>query len=365
MPSSPPAPAATRPPVQPWPDLEDEWLQYLKDNSSRSILSPNKRLNMLHHLKYPHARTRGATKDERNTDNNLKNWTLSHFELQDNQIYWKPELDHKTGKISKVRYAACDRDTMDLIQKVHVALHYFAFKPADLTITPIILKGLMRELVVDLMDFTKESDGNMNWVSQKKEPFTKFIWLKAFPDKAAGTTGADAEDWFETYGNPRRARYDNGTEFRGQKPRDFEQVCKARGIPIIRGRAYHPDTQGTVEIANRTFKRRLAAVQTATGTRDWVRFLPEIAMIINTTINESLPNSMTPYEAWYGRTSPNWDEYARRQAERRRQEAEDNGEVSRAEEATESKISNDIIPDLLRLTAAPNSAQRIILTVFP
>ena len=72
-------------------------------------------------------------------------------------------------------------------------------------------------------------------------------------------------------------------------------------VRMIRGCAYHPQTQGSVEIANRTFKNRLRAAQLSYGRRDWVDLLLEIAFIINTTTSRALPRGKTPFDVWFGR----------------------------------------------------------------
>ena len=54
---------------------------------------------------------------------------------------------------------------------------------------------------------------------------------------------------------------DNGPEFKAQ----VKELAQNLGIRIVRGRAYHPQSQGAVEIANCTFKRRLTALQLARG----------------------------------------------------------------------------------------------------
>jgi hypothetical protein len=52
---------------------------------------------------------------------------------------------------------------------------------------------------------------------------------------------------------------------------------RQRNIRHISGRPYHPQNQGSVEVANGIFKRRLRAVRAERGDiTDWVRFLPEL-----------------------------------------------------------------------------------------
>ena len=76
---------------------------------------------------------------------------------------------------------------------------------------------------------------------------------------------------------------------------------KNAGIRIVHGAPYKPSTQGSIESANKTYKLRLRALQTAHGTRNWVQFLPDIAIAINNTRNRSLPLNVTPYEAHFNR----------------------------------------------------------------
>jgi IS30 family transposase len=49
---------------------------------------------------------------------------------------------------------------------------------------------------------------------------------------------------------------DNGLEFKGA----LIELTNQLGIRMIRGHPYHPQTQGSVEKANSTFKQRLAAL---------------------------------------------------------------------------------------------------------
>jgi len=67
-------------------------------------------------------------------------------------------------------------------------------------------------------------------------------------------------------------------------------------ILVIRGRPYHPQSQRTIKQANRTFKRRLGALQLQKGRSDWVALLLELALVINTTTTRALPRNKTPFE---------------------------------------------------------------------
>jgi hypothetical protein len=49
---------------------------------------------------------------------------------------------------------------------------------------------------------------------------------------------------------------DNSPEFKAS----VAELAQQLSIYIIRSRPYHPQTQGSVEVANKTFKRRLRAL---------------------------------------------------------------------------------------------------------
>ena len=67
---------------------------------------------------------------------------------------------------------------------------------------------------------------------------------------------------------------------------------------MIRGRPYHPQTQGSIERANQTFKKRLRALQRERGfpASHWVELLLELVVIINTTTTRTLLGKKTPFE---------------------------------------------------------------------
>jgi len=89
-------------------------------------------------------------------------------------------------------------------------------------------------------------------------------------------------------------------------------LCVGRNVRIVNGRAYHPQTQGAIEQANKVCKARLRAAQSAASgaynPRIWVRYLPQVARVVNTIRPISLPKGVTPYEAWYGRPFSVWPE---------------------------------------------------------
>jgi hypothetical protein len=60
-----------------------------------------------------------------------------------------------------------------------------------------------------------------------------------------------------------------------------------------------------VEKANDIFKQQLYTCQAECNTIEWVQFLPEIAMVVNSTQPSSLPAQITPFEVFFSR-KPHW-----------------------------------------------------------
>lgn len=234
-------------------------------------------------------------------------------------------------------------DVRWVIRNCNICKLYEPIRAAATGVTPIPAKAPLDQLVIDSMDFRAMLDGNYRWILQVKDPFSKYIWLYPLPDKQAQTVAAALETQLLTHGIPRKMqvppcaqsnsccthticwwagansirRCDNGTELKAE----VLNLCALYEIKVVNGRLYHPQSQGTVEAANRTFKNRLAAVQAIEGTRDWGRFLYPIALVINTIYPSTLPGKLTPHHAWYGRPYVDWPAWtiARKEAKRARQ----------------------------------------------
>ena len=97
-------------------------------------------------------------------------------------------------------------------------------------------------------------------------------------------------------GPPKILHSDNGTEFANSLFNQLQDNCP--GMQIIRGRPRHPATQGSVESANKSVERMIAAQFEDTGSRDWPSMLPAIMWAINTSPHSA--TGKTPYEMVYG-----------------------------------------------------------------
>ena len=82
-------------------------------------------------------------------------------------------------------------------------------------------------------------------------------------------------------------------------------LCRKVDVQVVHGAPYKPSTQGSIEIANRTFKRRLRALQTQHNTNGCAQHLREIAIAINTSRSRALPHQISPYMVLFSR-EPRW-----------------------------------------------------------
>jgi hypothetical protein len=113
-------------PIQPFSDsLELEFELYIAQSSNRKVLTSRRRSLMRDILRNPsiqYPKENYPDRAQRAKLYNLRNWTLQHFLLDDNQIYRKPE--NVRGVEYNQRYAACTYYSFDLITRTHRGLHH-------------------------------------------------------------------------------------------------------------------------------------------------------------------------------------------------------------------------------------------------
>ena len=72
------------------------------------------------------------------------------------------------------------------------------------SIQPIISKGCLHRIVIDLMDFRSNMDGPCCWIIQIKDHFARYIWLEEMQDKESTTVADIMKRWIGANGRPRR-----------------------------------------------------------------------------------------------------------------------------------------------------------------
>jgi hypothetical protein len=121
MPSSPP-PAPNG--VLCWPeDTNEAFMDMVLKNKANCLLTPLKCYDYRYYLNNRLAVSDAVDKARRRRQAHDKHWALTFFELQDNQVYRRPE-QKKDGTWFRARYAACTYEAFELICKVHQNLHH-------------------------------------------------------------------------------------------------------------------------------------------------------------------------------------------------------------------------------------------------
>jgi hypothetical protein len=78
------------------------------------------------------------------------------------------------------------------------------------------------------------------------------IWLLPLKDKSSPEVARALTTWTAWCGQPYRFYCNNRSEFKGNV--DDLLVCQNPPVETIRGRAYYPQTQGSIKKANNIFK---------------------------------------------------------------------------------------------------------------
>lgn len=140
------------------------------------------------------------------------------------------------------------------------------------------------------MDFHTKPDGDYKYILHIIDHFSKYSCTFPLRSKEASETARRMATWIGFFGPPKILQCDNGGEFRGATL----ALLQGWGIRVINGRPRHPETQGLVEKANSTFKRKLRAWMTDSGRSDWADSLPEISLSMNQQKHST--TGQTPYQ---------------------------------------------------------------------
>ena len=171
---------------------------------------------------------------------------------------------------------------------------------------PIRTMNVMEEIQCDLI-FITTSKGlppsvkhKFNYILSVKDCFSKYCWLFPLQFKKALPIAQALISIFNQFGPPKYLHTDNGKEFVNET---IQLICKHFSITIKKGRPYHPQSQGQVEVLNKRVKTTLSHflqryhqdVQ-----RDiWPYILKEVSAHINNTWHHTIRN--TPFNVLMGR----------------------------------------------------------------
>ncbi|OIR55832.1 MAG: uncharacterized protein A8A55_2576, partial [Amphiamblys sp. WSBS2006] len=114
-------------------------------------------------------------------------------------------------------------------------------------------RGRYQADLIDMRSYSEQNDGYA-WILNSIDTFTKFMMVDVLKTKRAEETSRAFAKLFGQFGSPRLLHTDNGTEFKNET---VAGLCERYGTRQIHGRARHPQSQGQIERANQTLKRKL------------------------------------------------------------------------------------------------------------
>ena len=83
--------------------------------------------------------------------------------------------------------------------------------------------------------------------------FSRYHWLVPLQTKKSSQVACELLRIYTEHGAPRVIQHDQGREFEGA----VAALCKKLIIKVVTGRPYHPQLQGKVERAHRSFKKKI------------------------------------------------------------------------------------------------------------
>ena len=173
------------------------------------------------------------------------------------------------------------------------------------TVQAIITSRKLQLVMFDLFSMPMKSSKGELHVLLIKDHFTKFHWGKAFPTKDMGPIAAFMVELFRVWGVPERFHCDNGTEFLNKCMDLAIEMMNQPGFS--QGRARHPQTQGVIERANKTVKRKVMMKCQDKGYVTHGQDIDWVSDILRSTIdNENnacvvMYDGWTPFEMFHGR----------------------------------------------------------------
>lgn len=169
-------------------------------------------------------------------------------------------------------------------------------KPTKAPLKPFIVGVPMERIQMDLIGPLPESYSGNKYALSLTCCFTK--WIESFPLKSitAKTVASTLVDQFVCrFGVPREIHTDQGRQFESEL---FKELCELLDINKTRTTAFHPESDGLIERAQRTLEEMLSKY-VETNQRNWDEILPLLLMAYRSSKHES--TKMTPNMMMLGR----------------------------------------------------------------
>ena len=165
---------------------------------------------------------------------------------------------------------------------------------------------------MDLIDYTRHpdmtKDGVFTWILRYVDHFSGFSHVAPLKDKSSRSVGNALMSILSTAVLPEILQSDNGKDFLGYCIKMIKEEFHT--IKVIKGRAYHPQSQGSVERGNATFKEALDKwlveqdnITDGSQKKSWSQVG---VYMVNAKLNNRPSQSKdkkSPYEIYYGKKS--------------------------------------------------------------
>jgi len=169
-------------------------------------------------------------------------------------------------------------------------------KPPPHILTPMPLCTEMNQrLHMDLFGPLKTASSGAKYILCMTDSFTKYVELAAIPNKEAETVAnIFFEKWICRYGPPKELFTDNGREFCNKILTELNKILRIHHGTTS---GYHPQSNSTAEVCNKTIQKYLSAF-VEKSTLDWELYLAPLAFCYNTSLHESTKH--TPFFLTHG-----------------------------------------------------------------
>ena len=157
---------------------------------------------------------------------------------------------------------------------------------------------------MDLVDFSTtfpEENQPYKWLLVYQDHFTKFVRMHALKTKTAEEVAEVLMDIFWDMGAPTILQSDNGRELENEILLNYLNRYWSSS-KIIHGKPRHPQTQGSVESANKDIKSHFTALLYERQSTCWIEHLKEVQYLKNTSYHSGL--GMSPFQAVFNANLP-------------------------------------------------------------
>jgi transposase InsO family protein len=185
------------------------------------------------------------------------------------------------------------RQVMDWLSSQQVHQLYAPVKIHKHQIKPTILRKARDQVAIDLIDMQNFEYNGYRYILTCIDLFSKYVWAVPIKNKEDSTVKNAMEKLIKSKSmkGVRSIRSDRGSEFIADV---FKNMLTKHKVTQVLSTAKLPQSNGNIEITNRTIKNALRKAIKIAKSYDWVKILPTIIKNINSTISHT--TKKTPNE---------------------------------------------------------------------